>query len=509
MSDQDQDNNPLLDAANDDDKTDHNRIAQEYLGENTPTKRSSTSGVWKDVKRLKMQLPNNNNKNFTHVCTVALPPAEDGTPRFCNQMMRLHKNKPKTVGGTPSWLSTKAGDHLRICHPVDSEAGAEGVRRGAEKSKVALQTAMAYGMPNIEGNDIDSMAKFSLSKRERSLSAQAQWYVYSSMHISKSEFDSIWFKNMLKEVGDGEKTALLTQGNLKEFLKAEWALFLMFVKLIINIKRKEAEGNAFAQALHDGGTLTNKKKFQALALQFIAPKWQRNIVLTLALTKSLHNKDTDVAEMWEQTMLQRTGFEFHKIVSRMRSDRAAKGVAGQLDMGEEEVCEMHDTDKLGRSALGGLVRSRAKTPINPFPEGVALVAKAHKLGAYFGYSTRAGDLSAVGKGLGNCPDITIKTDYNTTRIAAVWGLLHSEIRLNRALKAYEVKYSPSWEFTSSDWTTVAEFEAILNCTKITSTLAQIEKYYMAAYTILIKVDSPARPSFQPVLLWRSIDIPAP
>mmetsp|Transcript_20196 Transcript_20196/g.48460 ORF Transcript_20196/g.48460 Transcript_20196/m.48460 type:complete len:116 (+) Transcript_20196:484-831(+) len=76
------------------------------------------------------------------------------------------------------------------------------------------------------------------------------------------------------------------QGNLKEFLKAEWALFLMFVKLIINIKRKEAEGNAFAQALHDGGTLTNKKKFQALALQFIAPKWQRNIVLTLALTKS-------------------------------------------------------------------------------------------------------------------------------------------------------------------------------------------------------------------------------
>jgi len=49
-----------------------------------------------------------------------------------------------------------------------------------------------------------------------------------------------------------------------------------------------------------------------------------------------------------------------------------------------------------------------------------------------------------------------------------------------------VNEEPSWEFTSSDWTTVAEFEAILNCTKITSTLAQIEKYYMAAYTILIK-----------------------
>ena len=232
--------------------------------------------------------------------------------------------------------------------------------------------------------------------------------------------------------------------------------------------------------------MQNKKKFQALALQFVAPSWMKNMVVTIGLVKSLHNKDTDVADIWRTTMTTRTGFDFDTIVTRMRADRAAKGVASTLGMEEEEVCEMHDTDKLGKAGVGALVRSRQKVVINPFPEGVKLVKKAHAVGAYFGYSTRGNDLSEVGKGLGNCPDIRIAVDYNTTRIAAVHGLLFSELRLNRALKAYEVKYSPAWAFTSDDWRTAADFEAVLNCTRITSTLAQIEVHFMAAFTLLIK-----------------------
>ena len=100
------------------------------------------------------------------------------------------------------------------------------------------------------------------------------------------------------------------------------------------------------------------------------------------------------------------------------------------------------------------------------------------------------DLMAVGKELGDCPAIKIKVDYNTTRIAAVHGLLISELRLSRALKAYDLKYSPGWSFGSgsntSDWQIAAEFEAVLNCTRITSSLAQLEKKYMAASTMLIK-----------------------
>ena len=180
------------------------------------------------------------------------------------------------------------------------------------------------------------------------------------------------------------------------------------------------------------------------------------------------------------------GLQYDDIVGRMRSDRAAKGVAGVLEMEEEEVCEMHDTEKLARAATGGLVRTKNKVAVNPFTQGVDLVQRAHKLGAYFGYSTRLENLSAVGKTLGNVPDIKIQVDYNTTRIAAVHGLLHSELRLNRALRAYELQFNPGWAFKADDWQAVAEFEGVLNCTKVTSTLAQRERGFNGAFTPLIK-----------------------
>jgi len=63
------------------------------------------------------------------------------------------------------------------------------------------------------------------------------------------------------------------------------------------------------------------------------------------------------------------------------ADRAAKGVAREL-MLKEEVCGMHDGDKLGQSATGALVRSRRHIPVNPFLEGSTLMAKVHKMGAH-------------------------------------------------------------------------------------------------------------------------------
>ena len=117
------------------------------------------------------------------------------------------------------------------------------------------------------------------------------------------------------------------------------------MKLIMQMKYGIARGNAYAQGLHDGGTLVSKRKYQALALQFVVPEWRQNLVVTVDLKRSLHNKDADVAAIWKDTLLERTGFECNEIIARMRSDRAARGVAAALDMEEVEVCEMHDTDK--------------------------------------------------------------------------------------------------------------------------------------------------------------------
>ena len=443
--------------------------------------------MWKDIKRLKGKHPGDGKGDKTHICVVRLTgDAPDGSPRFCNELLTLHKNNPKKAGAVKSWITTKAADHLRDEHPVDSEAGQEASQRAEKKAEEKMENALDFGMPDEHGNDIDSISKWKLSKREKSLNSQAQWYVYSSMKISKSEFDSIWFKNMLKETGDGEKTAILTPTLLKQHIAAEWAVFLLFLKIIASAKVAEALGNRFAQALHDGGTLANKKKYQALALQFIAPGFKKNLVITLAFTRSVHNKDGDVASLFDGLCKKRTGYALKELAGRMRSDRAAKGVAKAAGMEEMEVCEMHDTDKLGRAATGALVRTRGGKAVNPFEAGVKLVARAHAVGAYFGYSTRHDDLMKMGAQIGNCANIRIKVDYNTTRIASVHGLMFSMLRLQRPLKGYEVQHVPKWDLKIEDWSTMAEFEAVLNATRVTSTLSQIEKDYMAAFTMLIK-----------------------
>ena len=53
-------------------------------------------------------------------------------------------------------------------------------------------------------------------------------------------------------------------------------------------------------------------------------------------------------------------------------DGAALGVARALGV-EDNVCLMHDNDKVGSSAVGNLVRTKNKREINPFPEGQALL----------------------------------------------------------------------------------------------------------------------------------------
>ena len=49
----------------------HAQVTSDQYGNNTPTKRSSSSGVWAEVKRLKGTL-NNADGDGTHICLVEL-----------------------------------------------------------------------------------------------------------------------------------------------------------------------------------------------------------------------------------------------------------------------------------------------------------------------------------------------------------------------------------------------------------------------------------------------------
>ena len=221
---------------------------------------------------------------------------------------------------------------------------------------------------------------------------------------------------MLRDVGGGPDTPILSRKGLIKWVRAEFAVFLIYLRYVLRCKHKQAKGNQFAQGIHDGGTLDNKQKYQALGLQFIDELWRRNWVICIAMTPCFDGTDAAVAKLLDEKCEERTLFDIKTLAAMVISDRAARGVAAHLEV-DEECCLMHDGDKLGSSAVGALVRSKNKKPVNPFPEGVALMKKAHDMGVYFSYGTRWSELMTMNKSIGShVPQIKIGLDLNKTRV---------------------------------------------------------------------------------------------
>ena len=145
-------------------------------------------------------------------------------------------------------------------------------------------------------------------------------------------------------------------------------------------------------------------------------------------------KDKDVAETFSTLFKKTTGFDIKTICNSCVQDVAARGVGTELVL-ESTDCTMHQGDKPGRSAIGLLVRSRKKTVVNPFEEGVSLYTKAHKMAAHFSYGSRRNKLIEIAKSI-NGPEIRLKLDLNTTRVASVRELFFSELRMNKSLRMY-------------------------------------------------------------------------
>ena len=105
-------------------------------------------------------------------------------------------------------------------------------------------------------------------------------------------------------------------------------------------------------------------------------------------------------------------------MAAMISDLAAKGIAQEfVQVGE--WCDMHQGDKIGRSTVGDLVRSRNKVPVNPFPTGQALMKKCHSMAVYFSYGRRHLELLKFTDNVpGGLAQIKLKVDLSNTRVSA-------------------------------------------------------------------------------------------
>ena len=97
-------------------------------------------------------------------------------------------------------------------------------------------------------------------------------------------------------------------------------------------RRQEAGGNVFAQLIHDGGTLANRKKYQVLALQFIKPAWNGNCIVALALAPSADNTAFALGALVQELIQERTGYALSLLTERAVSDCAALYLADYLEI---------------------------------------------------------------------------------------------------------------------------------------------------------------------------------
>ena len=208
-------------------------------------------------------------KKFTHICIFS--DNRDSGP--CHKVLSLCKAK-----GKHSWITTKAIDHLKHEHP-DSKAALEAAARSkkASESKTATMFAFSVATP-ITGkkyivgkaaasqHEDERTSPFVLTKRERELSSQVTWYIYGNQRISKRTFEDPYFRRMMTVSGTQN---MMNRANLLKWVRAEYEIFLLYLRFLIKKALDFAYGNPFAQFIHDGGTLANKDKYQTGGLQFI------------------------------------------------------------------------------------------------------------------------------------------------------------------------------------------------------------------------------------------------
>ena len=92
---------------------------------------------------------------------------------------------------------------------------------------------------------------FEVPLDQSALAAQARMYIYSRMHVSKQHFDDGAWRETLQsayEFGGGtDKMVFLTKQGLSSWVRAEYAVFEMYVKFFFELGWEFHEGNGFSQ----------------------------------------------------------------------------------------------------------------------------------------------------------------------------------------------------------------------------------------------------------------------
>jgi hypothetical protein len=446
-------------------------------GQNSPTRKGKrarplTSDVWKSIVRLTGDALTLS-VDKTHFCT------------HCNTQLKLYKSQS-------SWQTTAGLNHLANCPEFAKSENESKAVKTSKASKIAKKEMRQSVLMESGSQSLDIKGQppviggFVVNRIDSALGLQARFYIYGRQRVSKRTFEDPAFIEMLAGIfvaggGESKKFPKLSLKALKLWIVEEFEIFKGYMKMTCKDMLAFTEGNAFAQCLNDACTLANKHKCMAIGMEFVDCIHFKNHAVCLGMVPLADGTDRVGAKTIETVMTAVTGFAYNEIMAAMISDLAAKGIAREFDQ-VGEWCDMHQGDKIGRAAVGDLVRSKNKVPVNPFPKGQTLMQKCHSMAVHFSYGTRHKNLlkftDIVPDGMAQ---IKLKVDLNDTRVSARHGLLYSEIRLNKGLKLYALaNEQPSWQLTADQWQALTEVEAVLAISNELTVFVQNETAFTAA-----------------------------
>ena len=313
---------------------------------------------------------------------------------------------------------------------------------------------------------------------------------------TSSTWDCPLFRSMFTFLDEHVK--FLGCNHNREF--AEYGLLhLKFMKLgAVEAKKlmfKLHRGNGFIQGQDDCTTIgLTGKKYIAIGEQFtlVGKEDVYNLHICTGFRRMADGSSAqqvkvvleDVAAGWSCSELggkqNAIDLWFHKI-----QDGNALAEASLMGF-PEDLCLMHDDDKIGRAGAGLLVRTRNKVVVNPFPEGEELMRLAVTIGQAFhhehrevlrSYCAKAGVLFLHWHGR-----------LDATRMAGPHSCLLPLLQMAPAVMRCardRVEYAAA-DAPTSAWVGMAELEAMFVKTTPFIYMAQHEAACTGGYRIVAK-----------------------
>ena len=316
------------------------------------------SDCWKVIKMLDDEDPriHLHKPHHTHYCNI------------CAVTMSLTwvGNRGKATG---NYVTTQADQHLATAHPDEVQVVNSIIKSKAKKSvksemiKSNLSKVLASSSPLDQGEKEEFKQSLQACHPGGTLHYASKLiglYIPRKVPLSApplSSFCDPSFIDMLSAVVPDHcnitgSIPILSERKLKFYIDAEYNLLKQEMTSLITEKSQQSQGNVFAQLIHDAATLKNATTVQSIGLQLVDKWFRSNHVLCLCCRESSNNLHLDIANLCRSVTLEMVGMDLSDICGIAVQDRAALKVPEYLGFDEAEACDMHDGDKIGRSAIG-------------------------------------------------------------------------------------------------------------------------------------------------------------